>query len=452
MLACLASLLLQPATAQQRVDLSINEARNLATQALFAGDTALALTVADAILQGVPDDRAALLVIAAGAPRVGDPARGQAAGARAYRLSQTPEERYEAARLTALAASIGERFTTATFWLRLALISAPNEAERARTITDARTVTARNPLQLQVFASLAPSSNVNGGAESAISSAPGNPDGLLSEDAVALEGWRASLGLGASYRLQESRESRTTVSLSMRASRVRITEETTVPDEAFASGSVEASLRHERVLGEGLLGLTFGLGQFDYRDLGGDFTTTEYETYSVARLQADYRMALSPEMTLSLTAGHESLSYEAAGIGEVDRNRLGATLDYRLASGDRLSLSADLAKSSADSPNYVSQEGGLRLGYSLAEPVGPVTLSAFAGYRWADYPEYRLLNAVTGGRQDETAFASISLGFPQVEFAGFVPGLQIDASKTQSNVSRFDRTSLGASLTIQSSF
>ena len=94
------------ANAQTTVDIPISEARNIATQALVAGDAALAMQVAQVILTQAPDDRAALIVVAAAAPQLGDAEAGRRAGARAWTVSQTDAQKYEAARLTALAADM----------------------------------------------------------------------------------------------------------------------------------------------------------------------------------------------------------------------------------------------------------------------------------------------------------------------------------------------------------
>ena len=82
-------LLAFPAEAQQRVDLNLEEARVVASRTLLAGDAQLAIQIAEAILQAMPEDRSALLVVAAAAPRLGNPARGREAGAKAWRLADT---------------------------------------------------------------------------------------------------------------------------------------------------------------------------------------------------------------------------------------------------------------------------------------------------------------------------------------------------------------------------
>ncbi|MEL7180349.1 MAG: hypothetical protein AAFN63_10995, partial [Pseudomonadota bacterium] len=70
----------------------------------------------------------------------------------------------------------------------------------------------------------------------------------------------------------------------------------------------------------------------------------------------------------------------------------------------------------------------------------------------SEYPDYRIPFPVPGGREDKTIFLNANIGFPNVSYAGFTPGLRIDASQTDSNVSRFDRETLSVGLTISSQF
>lgn len=445
-------LVAHPVQAQTAVDLTVDEARALATRAMFADEPALALQIAQTLLSQNPDDRTALVIVAAAAPRLGDPATGRQAGARAWRLSDTDDQKYEAARLTALAAANEERFTLSTFWLRRALTVAPNAAERARTTQDARAVTRRNPWSSQFSISLVPSSNVNGGAEDATSTAPGNPTGTLSEDALALSGWRGSLSFGTQYRIQEAERSRTLVGLQYQSSRVRITEETTVPDEAFDTTYYEVNIRHDRILENGSLSLRATRGTYEYRDLNLRAGTTEFQKFDIRRIGLDRQIPLSDRSALSLSATREWLDYLAPGIGEVDRRIFGTGLSYQLEGRDRISGNFTLVDSDGESVNYTSQERTISLAYAWAEPIGPISLSAGGGFKWSDYPDYRLLLPVDGGRQDTTSFIFMNIGFPEIEYAGFSPGLRIDASQADSNVSRFDRTTLAIGLTINSTF
>ena len=450
-----------PAVAQEDVVLTLDTARQIMVRAAQGDNPQLALAIAEEILAQNPDDRSALIVVGVAAPLLGDAARGQRAAQRAWWLSETPAQRYEAARVAALAANSAERYGLAGLWLRVALISAPDEASRSQTLRDAATVSQRNPWSVQVTGSLFPSNNVNGGADSDISSAPGNPTGTLSDDAIALSGWRGSFGLSFGYRLTESEKQRTVLGGQFNISRVLITEETPVPDAAFDSQSREISLRHDRALENGTISFSGALGSVDYTDTdrvttggsGSPFVyVTSTERYSFGRVGLERRLPLSDTAIVSLSYARELLRYENIAIGEINRNRLGASILQGLPSGDRLNLSYSLTDSVGDNTNYTSRENTVRLVYAWSEPIGPVSLSVGGGFLWADYPDYRLLSSVTGGRQDRTKFLEANIGFPGVSFAGFTPGLRIDLSRTDSNVSRFDRNTASVGFTISSQF
>lgn len=438
------------ADAQDTVDLSIDQAGAVATQALLAGDVQFAYTIAEAILAELPDNRQALLVMAAAAPQLGDPARGRAAGRRAFRLSETDIQRYEAARLTALAAVAGQQFTLASFWLRRALNNAPNSDERTRTLIDARNVSRRNPISFQLTASLVPSSNINGGAEDEESTAPGNPTGTLSADSLALEGWRASLGFGARYRLHQTEKSRSAVGVTYQMGRARITEETTVPDEAFDTSYYGLSVHHDWALKMGVINLEGSIATYEYRDLDLGAGTTSYDKYDIRRLGLTRQIPLSAPLTLTLSGNQEWLTYSNPGIGEVDRTLWRVALTRRLANTNTLSGSFSLTQSFGDSVNYTYTQETLSLSYAWGELIGPFSLALAGGAKRSDYPDYQVLFTVPGGRQDTTYFLNANIGFPGLEYFGFSPGVRIDLSEDNSNVSRFDRTNMSVALTINS--
>jgi hypothetical protein len=451
-LALAAFLVGTAASAQTTVDLSLEDARAIATQAFFSGDTALALEIAQAILLQVPDDRASLLIVAAAAPQAGDAAAGRRAGARAFAVSQTNVEKYEAARLTALAAANEQRFTLATYWLRRALIVAPSEEERAQTREDARFLQQQNPWIFDVSASLVPSSNVNGGAADGVASAPGNPTGTLSDDALALAGWRGSLDLGVTYRLQEDPTSRTLIGAQYQLTRVRITDVVDLPDEALATNVAEINLRHDRVLTNGSIGGQLSYTIVDYRDLDSVTLQTEVQKYDVWRIGVDRRVPVGDNAEITLSLGRSWTEYEIDRIGQVVRSTAGASLAYRLPSNDQIRGTLAYSDSDGDNVNYITTDWTAQVSYVWAEPVGPVSLSVGGGVTWADFPQYRLLLPVDGGRQDTTLFYTVNIGLPEISYAGFTPALSISASSTESNVSRFTRDSLSAGLTIRSEF
>jgi hypothetical protein len=161
---------------------------------------------------------------------------------------------------------------------------------------------------------------------------------------------------------------------------------------------------------------------------------------------------------LSLSASQERVDYSVNGIGQVDRTTAGVGLSYRLESRDRVDFNLSLSKADGDNVNYISQGQSVNVSYSWAEPIGPVSLSAGAGISLRNFPDFQVFTLasgfapIDGGRNDSTIFANLNIGFPQVSYAGFSPGLRIDASRTRSNVSRYDRSTFSAGLTISSSF
>ena len=426
------------------IELSTVEARALAQRAFFAGDRQLAYQIARELVQAMPEDRDLLMLLAASAPDAGAPEEGREAGARAFALSTTGAQRYEAARITAIAAARAGQLTRATFWLRRALIHAPTEEERARTTRDAAEITRRNPLTLRFSAAIVPSDNVNGGAEDDTLTAPGLPDGTLSPDALALAGLRATLRLGATWRLAETADGRTSFSVDYSGARVRIDdEEAGVSDSAFASDIMSAALAHERRLGIGTAGIRLGIGDYDY---GFE------EYYDYERITLSYGFAPTETLFTSLSVQREWQDYVSPGIDEITKTGYRGTLVRRLASGDRVSGTLSHEVSDGRSVNYTYTDTGLQLGYRWGEPFGPVTVGVAAGVRWTDYPEYALIFPVEGGREDRTYTYSFDLGFPDAEFAGFSPSVTFSGSVAESNISRFTRSTMSGTFGFQSRF
>ncbi|MEM9422741.1 MAG: hypothetical protein AAF986_09585, partial [Pseudomonadota bacterium] len=103
-LALIAALgLSDAAAAQSTVSLSLPQARQLAANLLFDGQPAASLEIADGLIAANADDRTALIIRAGALRALQRPTEARRAAARAYRLSDTPLERYEAARLAAVA-------------------------------------------------------------------------------------------------------------------------------------------------------------------------------------------------------------------------------------------------------------------------------------------------------------------------------------------------------------
>jgi tetratricopeptide (TPR) repeat protein len=449
LMACLAA---APALAQSTVDIPNAQARVIATRAVQAGDYGLAIEIARQLLSQDPDDRAALIVMAAAAPQIGDFDAGRRAGARAWRVSQTDAQKYEAARLAALAAANAERFTRSTIWLRRALTVAPNDTEFERTITDARAISRRNPWSTSLSFSVVPSNNVNGGTDDDTLTAPGNFDGQLSDDALALAGIRASVGFRTQYRLHATPNSRTTVGLQFNATRVRLEDGAPLPDAAFDTDTTLINLTYERALPKGAISVTAATGVSHYAAGSEGEAEIDAYKYDILRLGLRYRRPLDSRSAVSFDVQSEQLTYDSVYIGEVDRTNLNTSYTRRTDDGNTWRAAISYTDSDSASANYVFESVSLQGSYTWREPIGPVSLTVGAGVTWADYPDYSLLFAVTGGRQDTTLFYTINMKFDDLSYAGFTPGISVNHSFAESNVSRFTRDTLAVGFTLTSQF
>lgn len=441
--------------AAQSVEGSLPEARALAVQAVLSGDAAGAREIAAALLTGNPDDRAALIVLAAAEPALGRPAAGRLAAARAWRLSATDADRYEAARLAALAAQREGRSFLSLWWLRRALDAAPSEAERERTQADARLVRARSPWRADVELSFAPSDNVNGGSESELSEIDGLPFlGTISADGRALSGFAATLDATLARRLQEDEGSRTEASVRLWGRAVTLSDEArellasdrtpgleeTVTGTDFSSAGLELGLGHDRALGWGVAGLDAVAGTVWVGD-DDDFA------YDFLRLEGSLLVPVGERTALRVQAFAE----ERDG-GLVERRR-GVSAAWTTQT-DVGPMTFSLGRTATGGENGQTRgdawSAAVRLG--LARPVGPARLAVTVTGRWAEFPDYQVLFPVPGGRQDDEARVTLEAAFPGLSRRGFVPVVTLDATRTTSNVSRFDGDGVGLSFALRSSF
>ena len=206
---------LLPASVQAQASLVLDPGgmRALAAESLRASNWSDARRLSGALLQRDPEDLVALTILAQSSFQLGDMDTAYEAAASIYRSDALDSERYQAARLAALASANQDRFTLGEIWLRRALTVAPSAEDAAQTLTDAAGLRRVNPWSTSVSLSFAPSNNVNGGAESNINVIDGFPIvGILSESAQALSGWLGETDIRTTYRFRESNEYRTFLS------------------------------------------------------------------------------------------------------------------------------------------------------------------------------------------------------------------------------------------------
>lgn len=432
--------------------ISAEQARDLGLEAIRADKPELALAIAQGLLARDKADPFAHFLLATAYMHLDRLPEAQAAGKIAYRYGKTPEQRFQAARLTALVAYNQGRYATAQWWLRRAAHNAPTEERKARSVAEFNSVRAKNPLRLKLQFSVVPSDNVNNGSSGQYNIIDGVPYvGVLSADAQALSGVVSEGSGEASYRFRQTAHSETHVGARLKLRQVDLSAEaraefadTTVPD--FNTQRLEFTLRHVIKARSG--GQRFTLDGALGRQWSGNV-----EPYSYARLSFGHLKALGAKSVLdsALTAERRSI---APGQTRPDHTySLRSGLTYGLANADTVSAMAYISAYETEIEGRGSTTLGGQVSYTLGRALGPVNVSASLGYQASTFPGYTIATIVVpGGRKDKSVFAEVQMTFSNTSYAGFAPLISLRKQRTQSNVSRFDASETAVTLGLRSTF
>ncbi|WP_143529932.1 hypothetical protein [Salibaculum halophilum] len=417
----------------------------LARDAILTGDPGLARQLALALLEADDSDRVAQLILAAAEPQLGRPRAGRKAGTHAWRLSRSDPQKYEAARLTALAARQADQDLLAMYWLRRALTVSPTPTDHARTRNDVRRVRAESRTRLRLGFGLMPSSNVNGGAEDRLNIVEGVPVvGILSEDAVAQPGLIASADLRLSYRMDATSTALTRVDARLFQTAVWLDEpDTDLRGRDFAQTYLEFGLTHARRVSGGMLDASVRVGrQWQAMSQEGDLVGAELGFgWPGPGGKSDFRIKADLEQYWPATGADERLDWTLGLTGRTERAG-GGDVSWGLSAGGTASASRNIRRSTLS----------LRVGYEVPDRIGPADLALHGRLAYRDYPDYTLLFAVPGGRQDVSMTGTISATFTDFSYAGFAPTASLSVTQTDSNVSRFDTEATSLRIGFRSAF
>lgn len=426
--------------------------RELAALSISEGNWQQARALAEGLLERDPNDEGALTILAQAALQLGDFVTAREAAARIYRSNAPRDRRYQAARLAALAAANEDRYTLSELWLRRALIVASTPGEVAQTTEDAQRVSRVNPWSTSVQLSFAPSTNINGGSNSELNYIDGVPIvGVLSASAQALTGFVALADLRTTYRLNETRTSRQTVSarVFVRApipvgESLQAVWDEGVEIEEFSTARLEFSFNHDQVVRDGTFGIDAAIGSY--------WSGAEHD-YNYVRLGADRTFRLSEDLSFT-GGGYAEQRFVPGGLEREDLVlSLRGSIGTRFAEGSRGSASLSWLGRDSDSVNNTYDSYTFQLAYAPAEQVGPMELSGAVGLQYTDYPDYIVgFIVVPDGRQDTRVFGSLTAVFPDYSFAGFSPVVQMNVGTTDSNVSRFEVGEFGFEFGLRSTF
>lgn len=444
-----------PAGAPDDVQLSLPQARQLAVAALRQGQPKLAYSLAQGLLQADQTSSFAHFTLANAQGLLGQATPARKSAARAYRFADTKLRRFEAAELAARLSFAEERPTLTQLWLRRAVQNAPNDKVEEQLSKDYGQLRAINPFSFSIRGGLRPSSNVNGGSNTAIQVIDGIPaTGMISPGSQALSGTIGTLDTTLRYRLRGTKRSRTEIASRLYIKRVALSGDAkaqapTVQNSDLGSTYAELRLSHGFAVGENGNTAKVGaaIGQFWY---GGD------KGFDFISVNAGHSWRLNKRTKLTVDAFAEG---RKSGFGDrFDSTIFGLAtgLQHARANDDKLSFGLRLRNTETDFANSRQTSATLSATYDFAKQFGPMKISTGIAVGYSDYPDYFVPIApvlpVPGGRQDKSVYANINFFFVDADYAGFAPNLRVTAGRKSSNVSLFETEEFSVSLGIQSKF
>lgn len=437
-----------PARAEN-MKLTVDQSRGFALRLIRQGHPELALPITEALLKRDPDDLGALMLQSQALGMLGRTRPAVAGAKHALRIAKRPGDRFQAALLVGRALGAGRRWLASEYWLRRAVDMAPDARARQVAVETFRRVRQLDPWSLKLDFSVAPSSNVNGGAQSSLLTISGLPfTGVLSGTAQALSGRQAQANVTLAYRVSGNARQMTRIGARFYGTATQLTSQAkaiapTAKGSDFDVAQAEVFLKHNFLLGQSKdvnsIGLTFGKTWY-----GGD----PYDNHLRLDLSRSHRIDRRNWIRFSgsiarqnLDTGDRTIAYSLQG-------------DYvhDLTSGDSVNGALGLLDVASANGQLAHYGAWARIGYDFGRPFGPVTLSASLTVGINHYQNYAVLFYVPGGRNDGFVQATISARLDKLEVLGFAPVLSLTADRTHSNVSRFTAATVGVGLGIRSTF
>lgn len=445
LIAAVAALPLQAAPLQ----LDANAMRQLAFQTMQAGYAKDALNLTDALLQADPSDATALIIRSQALRALGQVSQAQAAARLAYAKAETDKGRFGAAMAMAQALSSGGRRTAAQMWLRRAAEHAPSDRAYEIARRDFGYVRSRNPWTLDITGQAQPSSNVNNGSRQDTMTLYGLPYQFeIAPESQALSGFEFGLGLATTYRFAPragNRQTEARLGFSGQAVALSASAKAAAPNAKnsdYTYLALEAGLSHRRGLDRAGLNTLRMSGTVGHNWYGGD----DLSDYLRLSMGLDHKLSDRAAVNVTLSADHTIRADSAVQSSD----RLAVTLGYGTAIGpDRWSAEVEAAQTASPSAEVRSRQATLSLGWRKGEPVAGIGLSAGLELSQQVFADSRY---ATGGREDLSVQANLSMSFDKLDYMGFSPVVNLRASRTQSNSALHDRENFGISIGIKSAF
>lgn len=416
-----------------------------ANDAMNAGDPARALQLSNVVLAQNPAHIDALLLKARALSALGRPRAARDSAMAAYRASDIDPAQYASALIIAELAAREEKFTLAQFWLRRAVTHSVGVEDVTHIAKAYKIARHENPWQFQLFAGVAPNSNINNGSSERIFLINGLPF-VLSPTARALSGITAEAGAAVTYRFSRTQVSESRVGLSAMG-RMNWLGPKTAASVPGVSGhdydyyAVYATAQHLHKIGTGQLDLSARVGRAWY---GGALFTDQF--------------GLSSAFTFPVSGSNTSFSFGGAvqrfihysgGLSNETNAMVKASLTHRFNWGDSLKVEPSFARNFSINGAQEYSLPKLDLAYQFGKPIGGVVLGLGASYGYKMFPTSPY---TTTGRQDHVFGASATAELRNFNWMGFSPVVTVQANRAISNVPLYTQTSLSAGFKLQSRF
>ena len=162
-----------------------------------------------------------------------------------------------------------------------------------------------------------------------------------------------------------------------------------------------------------------------------------------------YSLPLNPQQSLRIAADYEETTRLDRDVRSFEKWTALATWTGRFNDIGRFQVNARYEDVSSDSFAVARDQWSLAINYSLPTPVLGADLSLSALYSETSYDEPLFGPAA---RSDRTQVASLTAGFPSLEYLGFSPYAQLSNEHVDSNVSRFETDTFNFGVSIRSNF
>ncbi len=434
------------------MQLGVDAMRQLAFQTVEAGYAQDGLQMTDALLARDPKDATALIIRSQALRSLGRMPEAQQTARAAWTAATTDKSRFGAAMAMAQALSSAGRRTAAQVWLRRAAEYAPSERALAMAKRDFGYVKSRNPWTLDITGQASPASNVNNGSRRDYMTVSGLPfEFEIAPESQALSGFEFGLGVAASYRFTPQAEQHETVArfgFSGQAVALSASAKAAAPlakASDYSYLALEAGLSHRRPLGDSgtnTLRLSGTLGHNWYG--GADLSDYLRLSMGLDHSLSD-RAALSFGLSADMTARADSAKQSS--------DRLALSVGYAVATGpehqDRLSLQFEAGQTASASDEVRARQATVSVDWRKGAPVAGIGLAAGLELSQQVFAQSHY---VIGGREDLTLQANLSMTFEKIDYMGFSPVLNLQASRNQSNSALHDRDNIGISVGIKSAF